>query len=92
MRADKNEQGYYGGDMKISRWGAARNMGESSISLEKISISWSAIDGLAHIMCNNVADFTTLSLHNYDITLSLEELKKVLSAVLKAIPMPTTQY
>ena len=63
-------------------------MGYASIHLKKPSISWDAKDGLIHIKSNNVRDFTADAAHNYDITLSLDELKQLLSVALQAVPQP----
>lgn len=78
-----------GETMKITRHGSSRFMGYASIDLKKSTIAWDAKDGLIHLKSYNIRDFTAEAAHNYDVTLTLDELRQMLSAALQAVPQPT---
>jgi len=63
-------------------------MGYASIDLAKSTIAWDATDGLIHLKSFNVRDFTADAAHNYDVTLTLDELRQMLAVALQAVPQP----
>lgn len=75
--------------MEIKRHGSSRFMGYTSIHFKRPSIAWDAKDGLIHIKSNNVSDFASDATHNYDISLSIDELGQLLAAALQAVPKPS---
>lgn len=74
--------------MKISRHGSGRYMGETSIDLKKLAVTWVPSENGVHLKCRNVADFSTEARHNYDIALSVDELRQVLDVALSGLSPP----
>jgi len=74
--------------MRITRRGTNRDHGPASIEFRNIEFSYQASDGLLHIKSWNIADFRADAAHNYDVTLSVQELEQLVSCALKAIPKP----
>jgi len=67
--------------MKISRRGSSANHGTNSVELRKISVSWDANEDAIVIKSNNIRDFNTDSSHNYDITIPLCDIAKIISVI-----------
>ncbi len=71
--------------MKIDRFGSYSNHGLSSVSLENPTFRWNANAGIIEIKHNEVPDFSTAATHDYTISLTTDDLAKLLEAVLDGV-------
>jgi len=71
--------------MKIDRSGSYRDHGNSSIELNSPKFSWNAYSGKLEIRQEAITDFNTESRHDYRVTLTTDEIAKLLEAVLAGV-------
>jgi hypothetical protein len=72
--------------MKITRRGTSRDHGPATIELKNVICSFDPSDGMFHLKAMNVSDFRAEATHNYDVSLSPQELDKLTSAAFASLP------
>lgn len=70
--------------MKISRRGAYADFGTSTISFPEPKFEWNKSNSSLSVKQQSVHDFSTSSRHNYDISISPEELVQLFSTLAAA--------
>ena len=72
--------------MKIARSGSKRYSGKASIEISKPSVRWSKDAAEIIISKDGVRDFSGSSRHDYEVTMSLDELAAVLDVAANPTP------
>lgn len=67
--------------MKIIRRGATANHGQSSVDLGNSSFRWDSRLSSLLIKANYVRNFSGASRHNYEVQISFEEIKEILTTL-----------
>jgi hypothetical protein len=71
--------------MEIERTGSRANFGKSGISLNAISAYFNPRTDSVVIYSEKVIDFNGRTPHNYEISISLEEVEEIINSIGKAI-------
>lgn len=75
--------------MKIDRFGSYANHGLSSVELETPAFRWNANASIVEITQNRVPDFSTAATHDYTISLTPDEVAKLLESVISGVESTT---
>jgi hypothetical protein len=75
--------------MKIDRFGSFANHGLSSTELKNPVFAWNARASIVEITHDCVPDFSTAATHDYTISLTPDEVAKLLEEVIKGVESAT---
>lgn len=67
--------------MKITRRGSSADHGSSSVELKEPKISWDSENTCIKCCQNSIGDFSTYAKHDYTVSISLSEIKSILSVI-----------
>ena len=70
--------------MKITRRGTSSDHGPSDIELGDVAVKWQSSPAFVHLRATGVRDFNREAHHDYDIRMSVEELRALLGALGRA--------
>lgn len=67
--------------MDITRRGSSADHGRSSITLKDATFTWNKTSNAIEIKKSRVKDFSTESRHDYIVSLTIEEVEKMLRSI-----------